>query len=156
MAPPVLSVLKQPIAHKQAEVLRVILRQRFLTVCQMETGIGKIVLAIINKGVDVPAFFFRLHHIRGVQVVGLYCPGFASAGVGIEIAFAMLKNGLHIGRGDRIPDFTLGGAVLGNGEIGIACHIRSIGVDDFVIIDASKGKNWAIRSSASVMPSLSA
>ena len=133
----VFGVLEHPIAQEQTEVLGIVPRQRFLIVCQMEYCIGKIALAVVGEGIDVPGLLPCLHHVLGVRVVVLHRPGLAGAGVGIEAALALPENGLHIRQGDCVPGFAFGGAVLGDKGVGVAAHVGGVGVDNLVVISAS-------------------
>ena len=62
-------VLKHPVAQKQTEVLGVILSQLLLRIRQAKDGIGKVILAIVNNGVNVPEFGGGLHNIWGFRII---------------------------------------------------------------------------------------
>ena len=106
----------------------------------MEHRIRKVALPVVGEGIDVPGFLLCFYHIGGVRVIILHRPGLAGAGVGVETAFALPENGLHIRQGDGIPGLPLGGAVLGDKGVGVAAHVGGIGVDDLVVIAAGGGK----------------
>ena len=133
----VLRVLGHPIAQEQAEILSIVFGYRFLAVGQVEHRIGKVALPVIGEGVDVPGLLLRLHHVCGFRVIILYRPGLAGAGVGVEAAFALPENSLHIRQGDSVPGVPLGGAVLGDKGVGVAAHAGGVGVDNLVVISAS-------------------
>ena len=106
----------------------------------MEYCIGKITLAVVDEGIDVPGLLPCLHHVRGVRIVVLHRPYLTGTGVGKEAALALAENSLQIRQGDGVPLLTLGGAVLCDKGVGVACHITGVGTDNLIVVPTRSGK----------------
>ena len=133
-------MLKHPIAQKQTEVLGVILSQLLLCIRQAEDGIGKVILAIVNNGVNVPEFGGGLYNVWGFRVIILHSAGFTRSRVGIKVREALAERLFHVRQGNGLKILISGGTILGKEEIGVAHQITFIGIDDFILIPVRSRK----------------
>ena len=116
----------------------IVLGQLLLFIREMEDLIGKVGLALVDDGIDVPDLrpaFIRL----GLRIIRDR-PGFAGAGEGVEVAHLCTQGLFQVSQGDVLPVLALGGTVLADKSVGIAHQIVGIGIDDLIVVTAGLGK----------------